>query len=286
MHGLTVSKRFTLSLATCCLAVLSLTSHLSAHSAMCEAQDFELKVSGLSQCLLMRRYGPAVPKVSSTAASTAEPAPLVVWLHGDVSSGGPADYHFARAKQFSQDNPSVQSVALVRPGYPDGSGESSSVSLLSAGRSDHYSKDNLAEVGAAIERLRKQYNASRVVVVGHSGGAATTAVLLGMQPGLIDAAVLVACPCDLVAWRTGRRPWSGSENPIKWADRIPSTTRVVAITGAQDDNTLPELARNYTDTLRARQLDATFILVPEATHNGVFRAAEVTQTVQRLLMTK
>lgn len=244
-----------------------------AEAAACAVEDFELHVTGVSQCLLMRRSGPTDPEA------------LVVWLHGDVSSGGPASYHFAIAQEAAAQLASLKvlSVALVRPGYPDGSGESSSASLLNGGRSDHYTRDNLAEVGAAIDRLRTRFKPKTLVLVGHSGGAATGAVLLGMRPGLADAAVLVACPCDLVAWRAGRRAWSRSENPLQWADRVPVSTRVVALTGARDDNTSPELARSYVEALRSRGVEAQFMVLPDETHNGAFRSPEVMQAVRRLL---
>ena len=221
----------------------------------------------------MRRYG------------SLEPEAMVVWLHGDVSSGGPANYHFAIAQeaaaQLSALN--VLSIALVRPGYPDGAGESSSVSILNSGRSDHYSKENLSEVGAAIEHLRAHFKPKTVILVGHSGGAATGAALLGMKPGLLDAAVLVSCPCDLVAWRFGRREWARSENPIKWTAQVDRSAKVVALTGSRDDNTSPELARAYVDALRARGVDARFLGLPDQTHNGAFRSPEVLDAVRELL---
>ena len=120
------------------------------------------------------------------------------------------------------------------------------------------------------------------MVVGHSGGAATTAVLLGMKPGLIDGAVLVACPCDVAAWRSGRRAWSRSENPILWADRVGRATRVVALTGDRDDNTAPELARGYVAALAARGIDAVFRALPGESHNGAFRSPEVLEAVRSL----
>jgi predicted esterase len=248
----------------------------SAVGATCAAEDYELHVSGKSQCLLMRRFGPL------------EPEAMVVWLHGDVSSGGPANYHFsiaqAAAGQFATSN--VLSIALVRPGYPDGSGESSSVSLLNSGRSDHYTKENLTEVGTAIERLRAQFKPKFVVVIGHSGGAATAAVLLGMKPGLIDAAVLVSCPCDLVMWRSGRREWGKSENPIRWVEQVSTSTKVIALTGARDDNTSPELARAYVDALRSRGVDARLLILPDQTHNSAFQSAEVMNALGPLLPTR
>ena len=240
---------------------------------MCPADDYVTHVSGDLQCLLMRHYG------------SPEPQTMIVWLHGDVSSGGPANYHFALAEEaatrFSSSN--VLSVALVRPGYPDGSGESSSVALLHSGRSDHYTRENVAEVGAAIARLRSHFKPKNVVLVGHSGGAATAAVLLGMRPGLVDAAVLVSCPCDLVAWRAGRRAWARSEDPIKWVAQVSASARVVAMTGSRDENTSPELARAYVEVLRSRGIEAQFQALPDQTHNSAVRSPEVLDAVRQLL---
>jgi pimeloyl-ACP methyl ester carboxylesterase len=222
----------------------------------------------------MRRFG------------SIEPDAMVIWLHGDVSSGGPANYHFAKAQQTASEfaNIKVMSIALVRAGYPDGSGDSSTVAFLHSGRSDHYTKENIGEVGAAIERLRTKFKPKRVVVVGHSGGAATAAVLLGMKPELIDAAVLVSCPCDLTVWRAGRREWSRSENPVKWVGQVGPTTRVVAIGGAKDDNTSPDLARAYIEALRSRGVDASFQVLEDETHNSAIRSQEVFSALRKLLM--
>ena len=201
-------------------------------------------MSGAAQCLVMRRFGDA-----------AAPDALVVWLHGDVSAGGPATYHFAAAERAATALAAkkVLSVALLRPGYPDDAGNASTVAFSQGGRSDHYTRDNLHEVGTAIERLRERYKPRTVIAVGHSGGAATTAVLLGLKPGLIDAAVLVACPCDTVAWRAGRKAWSRSENPVEWAGKVDPAARVIALTGDKDDNMSPALARVYVDALGGPQ---------------------------------
>jgi pimeloyl-ACP methyl ester carboxylesterase len=224
----------------------------------------------------MRRYG------------SNDPESLIVWLHGDVSSGGPANYHFAPAEraalEFADQN--VLSVALVRPGYPDGSGESSSVAFLHSGRSDHYTQENLVQVATAIERLKARFKARRVIAVGHSGGAATVAVLLGMKPGLVDGAVLVACPCDLFAWRAGRQPWGRSESPSAWVGKVSPTVKVSALTGDADANTQPELARIYIDQLRSRGIDASFTTIPQATHNSSFRSPEVFSAVRAFLVSK
>lgn len=104
-----------------------------------------------------------------------------------------------------------------------------------------------------------------------------------MNPGLIDAAILVSTPGDLVAWRQGRRPWPGSENPQAWADKVAPGTRVIALTGELDTNTPPELARRYIDTLVKRGIQATFTALPNEGHNSALRSPEVFGALRALL---
>jgi hypothetical protein len=106
--------------------ILLLNTAIAAYGAVCKEEDFVAKVSGYSECLLMRRYG------------STNPTSMVVWLHGNISSGGPANYHFPIAQKFALDftSENIMSVALVRPGYPDGNGEYSSGS--DNGRADNW----------------------------------------------------------------------------------------------------------------------------------------------------
>ncbi len=260
-------------LKTTLFAALLAISQL-CFAEVCTTEDFETNVSGASECLKMRRFGVAEPDV------------MLIWLHGDVSSGGPADYHFriagSAASEFSSSK--TLSVAIVRPGYPDGDGNSSSVSPAQSGRSDHYTKENVAEVATAIEHLKKRFNPRKVIVIGHSGGAATTANMLGLQPELFDRAILVACPCDLVAWRVGRKAWSRSENPIALTNTISPQAKVIALTGEKDDNTSTLLASAYVEKLKARNIEATFLSLPNETHNSSFRSPEVFNAIRKLLL--
>ncbi|MDP1991498.1 MAG: prolyl oligopeptidase family serine peptidase [Syntrophales bacterium] len=220
----------------------------------------------------MRRYG------------TTNPATMVVWLHGNVSSGGSANAHFRIAQKAATDfaAENVLAVALVRPGYPDGTGESSSGNDY--GRADNWPRETIAEIGTVIERLRLKYKPGAVIIVGHSGGAAITAVLLGMKPRLADAAILVACPCDVVAWRSGRKgpPWV-SENPMQWVDSVSPATKVIALTGSRDNTTVPELGRTYVKGLKARGIDAVFQIAPDAGHIDVLGSLAVSDAIARLL---
>ena len=253
-------------IALCALAL----APVPAISA-CPDADFESRVEGREHCLLMQRYGAAHPRT------------LVVWLHGDLPGGGAADYHAALARataeHFAQRK--VMAIALLRPGYPDSRGEVSGGSHL--GRSDHYTLANIDELAGAIERLRARFNPASLVVVGHAGGAASAAILLGRHPRLVDAAVLVSCPCDLVLWRIGRRYWGRSENPILWTPRVPREARVIALTGGRDFNTRAELAQSYVDTLRARGVEAHFRMLPQADHEAAARSPEVQDAIGLLI---
>jgi pimeloyl-ACP methyl ester carboxylesterase len=243
-----------------------------AAAAPCEQEDFETRVSGTSECLIMQRYG-------STAPET-----MIVWLHGNVTKGGPADSHFRIAAQtaagLAAEN--VLAVALIRPGYSDSAGARSSGS--DNGRSDNWQKSTIAEIGAVIERLRDRFRPRKVVLVGHSGGAAIAAVLMGMKPQLAQAALLVSCPCDMQTWRFGRRgsPWA-SEDPLRWVDEVAASAGIIALTGSQDETTHPVLASTYIERLRARGIDADFELAPDAGHVDILGARALAEATARLV---
>ena len=226
------------------------------------------KVSGAKECLLYRMFGSETPETQ------------IVWLHGDTSNGGPARSHFKPAERFAADHEEKQilSVALIRPGYPDGSGEESSVSFGHGGRKDSYTDSNVREVIAAIERFKQRYQPKRTVLVGHSGGAAVSAIALGMSPTIADAALLVACACDPGAWR-----WTRSENPMAWADKVSPSVRIVALTGAADTTTPPAMPDRYIELQKQRGLSASHQIIPGADHNAAFRAAELDVALLGLL---
>ena len=242
-------------------------------AAPCAPDEPGSNVTGVEQCLVTREFG------------ASEPESLLIWLHGDISSGGPANYHFPLAQKAAEDfaNRKVRSVALVRPGYPDGEGRSSSAAFLHGGRRDHYTRVNMEELIGAVQKLQARCKTRHTVLVGHSGGAAMAANLLGMAPGLAHGVVLVACPCDLKAWRVGRSPWDRSESPIQWVEKIAPATRVLALTGASDDNTSPALARSYVEALQKVGASASYEEIPGATHNSAFRSPMVFSAIERLL---
>jgi pimeloyl-ACP methyl ester carboxylesterase len=212
-----------------------------AMAGTCETEDFTSRVNGAGQCVVIQTF---------KADAVVAPRALVIWLHGDHSGGGPATSHVRPAQEVAQRfaTQGVVAVALWRPGYADAQGNTSGGDLHE--RSDHYTAANMAIVADAVQRLRDHWKPERVLLVGHSGGAATVAINLGMRPGIADAALLLACPCDLRAWRSRRAWWPRSEDPMKWASSVGSRVTILAITGSADDNTSPRLAQSYVEAAR------------------------------------
>ena len=248
--------------------IVSLT--LSASLAMaCPAPDNLSTVRGRDQCLSIKTY--------QSDGKSGAPVLFIV-LHGDGSAGGPVDYHYDVAARLASDNSiNVIAVAMLRPGYGDRAGNSSTGSDL--GRRDSYTPQYIDDISDAISNLKTFHRANRVVLVGHSGGAAISAVILGRHPGLADAGTLVACPCDLVAWRQreNRSPWMRSLSPHRYVGDIPRHTRIVALVGSDDTNTPPSLSENYVSSLTSRGVEATFVLLQGANHNRAFTRPEVVE---------
>jgi pimeloyl-ACP methyl ester carboxylesterase len=216
--------------------------------------------------------------VATFGAETAGATPvLVVVVHGDISDGGRATYHAAFAKTLAQ--PGRVVVALTRPGYTDARGRTSEGHTYR--RRDNYTRDNVAAVGGAIAALRSHYRPHRVIYVGHSGGAAIGGVLIA-RAKLIDAAVLVSCPCDIARWLSARRrpPWRASLSPLDHAGRVARETRVAVIAGGSDTNTFPAQAEDYARALLRRGVDARFMRVDGAGHGLSGLGAATAQAVE------
>lgn len=238
-----------------------------------------LALVGLPACQPAAEPAAPTPGTASVAAGTSAAAfgpltgamfgngrdRLVVFLHGDVSSGGPADYLYQDAAAVAAQYPGTTAAALLRPGYGDSKGQRSPGS--NNNRRDHYTAENNRLVAETIARLKASTGAEEVIAVGHSGGAAQLGSILGQQPGLVDSAILVSCPCDVVAWRRSRgSEWPRSQSPIDFAGRVGPGTEVVLIGGQSDGNTGLHLARNYAAAVQAGGTTAEVVAVPGASH--------------------
>lgn len=198
---------------------------------------------------------------------------LVVVLHGDAPHGPPT-YQYTFAEELANQIPGSVVAALLRPGYSDTSG------LRSAGRrglthGDNYAPVQLKAITEAIKQLRNQYRVRKVFLVGHSGGAAITANIMGLEPNLAHTSVLLSCPCDLGLWREHMHNEFGglfwrfpvrSIPPLSVVENISDSARIRLIVGADDHITPPKLSQIYADELAQLGLDFDLTLLPDRGH--------------------
>lgn len=216
---------------------------------------------------------------------------LVIVLHGDLLGPQAIDpYHHQFARRVISKASNVVAAGLLRPGYSDATGDrSDGEPFLATG--DNYTAAVVDAIADTTEHLRSLYRPRAVVAVGHSGGAAIAALLLGHRPGIADAAVLVACPCDLPAWRehmmaerpnpVWRQPIDGL-SPLDFAtDVLPSVT-VELIAGKNDRVALPEYSEAYATALGLRGVDVRSLILPEREHDILLDPAVLGRTLEVL----
>ena len=72
-----------------------------------------------------------------------------------------------------------------------------------------YTIQNIDMVAEAIQNLKNYYGSEKVILVGHSGGAATAGIIIGRYPSLIDSTILISCPCNVNKWRSSPKKKKG-----------------------------------------------------------------------------
>lgn len=283
------AKKSCVTAITLLLTIFTSTGHALAQDARgqtapnikagikepCSA-DNRTRVAAGNECLVIKTYGDSAERTS-----------LIIFIHGDgyrrdPADYGPSDYMYRIARKYGAKG--IVAVGLIRPGYFDSSGSHSTGNSYRDG--DNYRPDVVATVAAAIKALKEHHNADIVVLAGHSGGAAISGVIIGKYPSLVDAAVLGACVCNIPEWRTSRRGynnWKRSLSPHNYVDKIDKKTKVIAITGDKDENTKSVFARDYVASLRAKEIDASFIEVPGVGHNGIVTTLEFETAINEIL---
>lgn len=243
----------------------------SAQDSTCKDPDNRSWIQGDGECLHIRTFTRDVKSPNPV---------LMVYLHGDKSSGAPLSWELNYTQQFMSAD--VAAITMVRPGYPTEGGARSSGATS---REDHYTDHNISAVAGALKRLKDAHKARKLVVVGHSGGAATTGVLFGKFPGLADSVVLLSCPCDIARWRDSgnKRAWTRSLSPSDFTATVATNGRVLAMTGSRDTNTDERLARNYIEKLKGRGVAATYRSIPGADHDSITSNAEAIAAIKEVL---
>ena len=229
---------------------------MGAH-ANCNSPDNLNSVSGSAHCFAIKTY--IFPGGSKDT--------LVVVLHGDLSRGGEANYIIPVA--LSAASHGAIGIAMARPGYTLDGRTSSGDPTRDMSRDEKFTAYEINSIASAVASLKKHHRSKRVVMVGHSGGAIISGVILGSSAPLVDAAVLVSCPCDLHGWRYSHNwsPLENAESPLGYLSYVPKSSKIFALTGELDENTYPQNAKDYVKEARGMGIDAKFLLVEHAGHN-------------------
>jgi pimeloyl-ACP methyl ester carboxylesterase len=111
--------------------------------------------------------------------------------------------------------------------------------------SRRYAPEIVDAVNAAIDRLKERRHATKVVLVGYSGGGAIAA-LLAARRNDVKSIVTVAAVLDLAYWtkRDGLAALDGSLDPAAVAQSL-GTTPQVHFTGGQDDVAGTDAVRSF-----------------------------------------
>ena len=199
---------------------------------------------------------------------------LVIVIHGDAPFNKPG-YQYLMAKKIAERNSNSIAISLLRPGYTDPDGNTSDGKKgLTTG--DNYTEEVINAISEAIEHFKTLYHPNKIILVGHSGGAAISADIIGLKPGLIDEAVIVSCPCNVSKWRNymGKQQpenpaWRDSVksiSPIDVADKISKNTEVLIISGEKDSIAPTELSGEYYNKLKTNGIKSRLIKVPNKGH--------------------
>ncbi|NKA17509.1 MAG: hypothetical protein EBV74_06400, partial [Alphaproteobacteria bacterium] len=207
---------------------------------------------------------------------------LVIFIHGDQSDNGPVSGMIDNAKSTAVPDGTVK-VAILRPGYFDKAGNKSTGN--DCGRRDCYTVTNLDEMSATVQSLKNHYKPTKTILIGHSGGAATSGIMIGRTPGIAEGAILLACPCSISQWRfmQGRFGPYNSLSPSDFIKNIPKTTKIFAITGASDTNTQDILAKDYVKSLTDFNISAQYKSLPNVNHNNVNHVHVIEEVLNELL---
>ena len=177
---------------------------------------------------------------------------LMVVIHGDAPFNEP-EYQYVFAGKVAMANSDVVAVGLLRPGYTDPQGNRSD-GERGESVGDSINVINTEAIADAIDGLRGRWNARKVVVAAHSGGAALAANILNRHPSLIDHALLVSSIYDVERWRahmferTGESIFHGNSeslSPIEQITEMSNQVEVILMVGTEDEVAPPNFSEQY-----------------------------------------
>lgn len=132
--------------------------------------------------------------------------------------------------------------------------------------SHRFSTDVIEANNQAIDKIKKQFSATQLILVGFSGGGAIATILAAERDDVINL-ITVAGNLDHQAWTHFHHisPLIGSLNPTDYRDQIAKIAQVHFV-GEGDTVIPPFLTTNFVADL-PKPNHANIIIVPGQTHN-------------------
>ncbi len=147
------------------------------------------------------------------------------------------------------------------------------------------------QIAHAIEELIKTHSPSKVILAGHSGGAAITANIISLFPLLIDDPFIVSCPCDVNAWRenmfslTNKSIFKGkidTLSPIDLVDSLSKKTTISILVEKNDKVAITILSEKYKKAVTKEDLKVTLTLM-EGQHD-IFLNPDIINAITEIIV--
>ncbi len=237
--------------------------------------DANTRAGNSKNCLIIQKY---------TAVEETNNGVILVFLHGD-NQGQLLINTVRSGVRFAEASKTTTLLAL-RPGYRSELGQSDGFNAFA---DDDYTAGNVDVVAQALSNI-KSIHAKKIILIGHSGGSAMTALIANRYPTVADAYIIVGCPCNIDEWRAWRNAsagrsghWSRSLSPHRETKGIPVTTKIELVVGSNDMNTKPIFSANYVEQLQQQGVKATLTLAEGADHVSVLRSVELYKVINQTI---
>ncbi|MEL6659929.1 MAG: alpha/beta fold hydrolase [Bacteroidota bacterium] len=285
---MTLYSRYTLlGLCVCFLSFSSCgaqNQQITAATSPCDTTSQKVAIqwhtTNLGQQKVLLAEGEVVSEVQE----------LIVFLHGDAPFEDPT-YQYRIARQIASLRSNAVVASLLRPGYKDQCGDRSGGDTGEM-IGDNYTWDVIESVNTVVEALQVQYAPSQTTIIGHSGGAALTALLASKYADRMDQALLVSCPCDLPAWRahmaefTNNPYWTtpelAGESPVEFVNQLSTQTRIELIVGTEDMITPPDLSQVFLQAGIKYDIKMRLTIIPDGNHDMINQPEILQQIIEML----
>lgn len=165
------------------------------------------------------------------------------WVDSQTPSGNPTPVNPIALRMALRDA-SYKTAYLARPcQYVDS--DDARNCMHRYWTSHRFSEEVIQSSGQAIDRLKLQSGASKLILLGYSGGAAVALLLAARRDDVIKVAT-IAGNLDIEAWVSHHRltPLYGSLSPTKFVKELASVDQIHYV-GDGDANTLSALTESF-----------------------------------------